>query len=156
MQRSRQSIASLCAALANAQAELVNPEKSLVAIIRPDGPRGAEQAPLSSGLDIVRKTPGQYEIATEQTTGQSDRWNRQSHDRISKCLRGMDRLGLASIRPAKTLLRTRWATPPTYARRFGQQYPSCLPRPRCMPLRIQKSLRCEVPTRSDEAARLCD
>src|SRR5262252_8796474 len=72
MQRSSQSIASLAAALAKAQAELVNPEKSLVATIRPDGPRGAEQtfryAPLSSGLDIVRKTLGQHDIATVQTT----------------------------------------------------------------------------------------
>src|SRR5262249_14013870 len=72
MQRSSQSIASLAAALAKAQVELVNPEKSLVAIIRSDGPRGPEQtfryAPLSSGLDIVRKTLGQHEIATVQTT----------------------------------------------------------------------------------------
>ena len=71
MQRSSQSIASLAAALAKAQAELVNPEKSLVATIRADGPRGAEQtfryAPPSSGLDIVRKSLG-HEIATVQTT----------------------------------------------------------------------------------------
>jgi hypothetical protein len=72
MQRSSQSIANLVAALAKAQVELVNPEKSLVATIRSDGPRGVEQtfryAPLSSGLDIVRKTLGQHEIATVQTT----------------------------------------------------------------------------------------
>jgi ERF superfamily len=72
MQRSSPSIASLAAALAKAQAELVNPEKSLVATTRSSGPRGAEQtfryAPLSSGLDIVRKTLGQHEIATVQTT----------------------------------------------------------------------------------------
>jgi hypothetical protein len=72
VQRSSQSIASLAAALAKAQSELVNPEKSLVATIRSDGPRGVEQtfryAPLSSGLDIVRKTLGQHEIATVQTT----------------------------------------------------------------------------------------
>jgi ERF superfamily len=72
MHRSSESIASLAAALAKAQAELVNPEKSLVATIRPDGPKGTEQsfryAPLSSGLDIVRKTLGQHEIATVQTT----------------------------------------------------------------------------------------
>ncbi len=72
MQRSSPSIASLAGALAKAQAELVNPEKSLVATIRTDGPRGAERtfryAPLSSGLDIVRKTLGQHEIATVQTT----------------------------------------------------------------------------------------
>jgi hypothetical protein len=72
MQRSSSSIASLAAALAKAQAELVNPEKSQVATIRSEGGRGAEQtfryAPLSSGLDIVRKTLGQHGIATIQTT----------------------------------------------------------------------------------------
>ena len=72
MQRSSESIASLAAALAKAQTELTNPEKSLVATIRPNGPGEAERsfryAPLSSGLDIVRKTLGQHEIATVQTT----------------------------------------------------------------------------------------
>src|SRR6202047_3184568 len=72
MQRSSESIASLAAALAKAQAELVNPEKSLVATIRSEGKGRADQtfryAPLSSGLDIVRKTLGQHEIATVQTT----------------------------------------------------------------------------------------
>jgi hypothetical protein len=72
MQRSSESIACLAAALAKAQAELTNPEKSLVATIRPNGPGEGERsfryAPLSSGLDIVRKTLGQHEIATVQTT----------------------------------------------------------------------------------------
>ena len=72
MQRSSESIACLAAALAKAQTELSNPEKSLVAIIRLDGPGKAERsfcyAPLSSGLDIVRKILGQHEIATVQTT----------------------------------------------------------------------------------------
>ena len=72
MQRSSTSIANLAAALAKAQGELVNPEKSLVGTIRADGPTGTERAfryaPLSSGLDIVRKTLGQHEIATVQTT----------------------------------------------------------------------------------------
>jgi ERF superfamily len=70
MQRSSESIASLAAALAKAQVELVNPEKSLTATIQSTG--RADQtfryAPLSSGLDIVRKTLGQHEIATVQTT----------------------------------------------------------------------------------------
>jgi hypothetical protein len=70
--RSSPSIASLAAALAKAQAELVNPEKSLTATIRSDERGRTEQtfryAPLSSGLDIVRKTLGQHEIATVQTT----------------------------------------------------------------------------------------
>ncbi len=72
MQRSSESIASLAAALAKAQGELVNPEKSLVATIRVDRRGGAEQtfryAPLSSGLDIVRKILGRHEIATVQAT----------------------------------------------------------------------------------------
>ena len=72
MQRSSSSIASLAAALAKAQAELVNPEKSLVATIPAGGPKGVDQtfryASLASGLDIVRKTLGQHEIATMQTT----------------------------------------------------------------------------------------
>jgi len=72
MQRSSESIGTIAAALAKAQAQLVNPEKSLVASIRADGRRGTEQvfryAPLSSGLDIVRKTLSQHEIATVQTT----------------------------------------------------------------------------------------
>jgi hypothetical protein len=72
MHRSSESIASLAGALAKAQAELINPEKSLVATIRPQSHGEAERsfryAPLSSGLDIVRKTLGQHEIATVQTT----------------------------------------------------------------------------------------
>jgi len=72
MQRSSDSISSLAAALAKAQIELVNPEKSLTATIRSDGPDGSEQtfnyASLSSGLDIVRKTLGKHEIATVQRT----------------------------------------------------------------------------------------
>jgi hypothetical protein len=72
MQQSSSSIANLAAALAKAQIALVNPEKSLVATIRSDRASGTEQtfrfAPLSSGLEIVRKTLGEYEIATVQTT----------------------------------------------------------------------------------------
>src|SRR5580700_1162324 len=72
MHRSSPSISNLAAALAKAQIELVNPEKSLTATIKAAGPGGAEQtfsyASLSSGLDIVRKTLGQHEIATVQTT----------------------------------------------------------------------------------------
>ena len=72
MQRSSETIGTIAAALAKAQGELTNPEKSLVATIRSDGPGAAERsfryAPLSSGLDIVRKTLSQHEIATVQTT----------------------------------------------------------------------------------------
>src|SRR6516165_7886084 len=72
MQRSSPSIAALATALAKAQIELTNPEKSLIGTIEPQrGQGGARQfryAPLSSGLEIVRKTFGQHEIATVQTT----------------------------------------------------------------------------------------
>jgi hypothetical protein len=72
MQRSSETIGAIAAALAKAQAELTNPEKSLVATIRASGPREMDQtfryAALSSGLDIVRKTLGGHEIATVQTT----------------------------------------------------------------------------------------
>jgi hypothetical protein len=73
MQRSSPSIAALATALAKAQIELANPEKSLTGTIEPPGRGecGARQfryAPLSSGLEIVRKTLGQHEIATVQTT----------------------------------------------------------------------------------------
>ena len=72
MPRSSETVAALASALAKAQAELVNPEKSLIATIRTgragEGERSFCYAPLSSGLDIVRKTLGQHEIATLQTT----------------------------------------------------------------------------------------
>jgi hypothetical protein len=65
-------VAALACALAKAQAELVNPEKSLTATIRTgragEGERSFRYAPLASGLDIVRKVLGQHEIATLQTT----------------------------------------------------------------------------------------
>jgi hypothetical protein len=72
MPRSSESVAALASALAKAQAALINPEKSLTATIRTgrpgEGERSFRYAPLSSGLDIVRKTLGQHEIATLQTT----------------------------------------------------------------------------------------
>src|ERR1700680_4916194 len=72
MHRYSPSTASPAAALAKSQAELVNPEKSLTATIRSDERGRADQtfryASLSSGLDVVRKTLGQHEIATVQAT----------------------------------------------------------------------------------------
>ena len=72
MQRSSETIGAIASALAKAQAELTNPEKSLVATIRASNPREKDQtfryAALSSGLDIVRKALGGHEIATVQTT----------------------------------------------------------------------------------------
>ena len=72
MQQSSETIGAIAAALAKAQAELTNPEKSLIATIRASSSRDQDQtfryAALSSGLDIVRKALGGHEIATVQTT----------------------------------------------------------------------------------------
>ena len=73
MHRSSDAIGNISGALAKAQAELTNPEKSLIATIRSPFPREADRtfryAPLSSGLDIIRKSLGRHEIATIQSTG---------------------------------------------------------------------------------------
>src|SRR5579872_2115955 len=72
MHRSSETIGTIAGALAKAQAELTNPEKSLTATIRSPFPREGDRtfryASLSSGLDIVRKALGKHEIATVQTT----------------------------------------------------------------------------------------
>src|SRR5262249_7513008 len=72
MHRSSETIGAIAAALAKAQAELTNPEKSLTATLRSPFPREEDRtfryAPLSSGLDIVRKTLGRFEIAAVQST----------------------------------------------------------------------------------------
>jgi ERF superfamily len=72
MQRSSETIGTIAAALAKAQAQLINPQRSLVGTIKSNEPNGSERsfryAPLSTGLDIVRKTLSQHEIATVQTT----------------------------------------------------------------------------------------
>src|SRR5213082_2970256 len=72
MQRCSESIGAIAGALAKAQIELANPEKSLTATIRSPFPRGDNRsfryASLSSGLDLVRKSLGRHEIAMVQTT----------------------------------------------------------------------------------------
>src|ERR1700683_1345487 len=76
MHRSSESIGTIAAAFAKAQAELTNPEKSLVANIRSPFPRESDRtfryASLANGLDIVRKALGKHEIATLQTTAIDD------------------------------------------------------------------------------------
>src|SRR5262245_48862178 len=72
MHRSSESIGAIAAALAKAQLEIINPEKSLVGIIPPSGPRelgrAFRYAPLSTGLEIARKSLGRHEIAIVQST----------------------------------------------------------------------------------------
>jgi hypothetical protein len=72
MHRASETIGAIACALAKAQGELVNPEKSLIATIRSPNPRESDRtfryAALSAGLDIVRKSLGRHEIALMQTT----------------------------------------------------------------------------------------
>src|ERR1700739_639129 len=70
MQRSSESVGALAAPPAKAKAEIANPEKSLTAtIVSPfprEGSRTFRYAPLSTGLDLVRKCLGQHELPTVQ------------------------------------------------------------------------------------------
>src|SRR3954465_1418487 len=71
MHRSSESMGTIAAALAKGQLELTNPAKALVGTLAgmtPNGDRSFRYAPLSSGLDLVRKSLGRHEIATVQTT----------------------------------------------------------------------------------------
>jgi hypothetical protein len=72
MHRSSESVGSIATALAKAQTELTNPEKSMVGTIhhnnRGDNPQTFRYAPLSGGLEIVRKILGGQQIAIAQTT----------------------------------------------------------------------------------------
>ena len=59
MHRSSDSVASIAMALAKAQTELCNPEWSAIGSIHhhnQPAPQAFRYAPLSSGLEIVRKT----------------------------------------------------------------------------------------------------
>src|SRR3974377_346457 len=70
MQHSSETIGKIAGALAKAQAELENPEKSLTATIPSVFPREESRtfryASLASGLKIVRKCLSKHEIATVQ------------------------------------------------------------------------------------------
>lgn len=72
MHQASEHTGAIAAALARAQAELINPDKTLTGMIRSpflrDDDRAFRYASLASGLDIVRKTLSQQEIAIIQTT----------------------------------------------------------------------------------------
>ena len=122
--QSSPSIATLGAALARAQTEIANPEKSLTAnIVSPfprEGTRTFRYASLSSGLDLVRKCLGRHEIATVQTT---------ALDRES----GLIRLTTTLVHASGEWMSSEWPVCPisetavphrlgaalTYARRYG-------------------------------------
>jgi ERF superfamily len=72
MHRSSESIGAIAAALAKAQIELINPQKSLVGVLEMQNTQQRSKsfryASLAEGLDIVRKSLGSQEIAVVQTT----------------------------------------------------------------------------------------
>ena len=72
MHTSSETLGSLAAAMARAQQELRNPEKSLIGQIPATSPREPARsfryASLASGLEIIRKSLGRQEIAAIQTT----------------------------------------------------------------------------------------
>jgi ERF superfamily len=124
VQRSSETIGTIAAALAKAQAQLVNPEKSLIGTIRSEATSGAERsfryAPLSSGLDIVRKTLSQHEIATVQTTSIDET---AGIVRLSTVLAHASGEWIASDWPVCAISETaaphRMGAALTYARRYG-------------------------------------
>jgi hypothetical protein len=124
MQRSSETIGTIAAALAKAQAQLINPEKSLTGTIRSDGTGGTERsfryAPLSSGLDIVRKTLSQHEIATVQTTSLDET---AGIVRLSTVLAHASGEWIASDWPVCAIIETaaphRMGAALTYARRYA-------------------------------------
>src|SRR5437588_12649026 len=101
MHRSSESIGTIAAALAKAQAELTNPEKSLVATIRSPFPREGDRtfryAPLSSGLDSVRKGLGRHEIATIQATAIDKDAGLLRLTTVLAFVRRMDLIGMAGL-----------------------------------------------------------
>ena len=120
------SIGAIAAALAKAQAELTNPEKSLTAHhSRSHSPRGQDRtfryAPLSSGLDIVRKCLGRHEIAALQTTAIDDRIRADpAHHRARSFLRRVDVIRTGrSARSTETAAPHRMGAALTYARRYA-------------------------------------
>jgi ERF superfamily len=136
MHRSSESIATLAQALAKAQIALVNPEKTMTATIPAGrggsggggigsgqgagGERSFRYAPLSSGLEIVRKTLGQHEIAVLQTTS-LDEGNRMV--RLNTVLAHASGEWIASDWPVCPICEVsspqRMGAALTYARRYG-------------------------------------
>jgi hypothetical protein len=72
MRRSSENVAAIATALAKAQIELANPAKSMLGSVYPGNihecPKNFRYAPLSGGLEIIRKALGGQQIAVTQTT----------------------------------------------------------------------------------------
>ena len=123
MQRSSETIGAIAAALAKAQAELTNPEKSRSDHDRagssPECSRSALAA-LSSGLDIVRKALGGHEIATVQTTAiDKEAGLMRLHHDARPFVRGVAVVGLAGLPDRRDCGAAPVGTALTYARRYA-------------------------------------
>lgn len=72
MRTSSENVAAIATALAKAQIELSNPAKSMLGSVYPsnihESPKNFRYAPLSGGLEIIRKALGGQQIAVTQTT----------------------------------------------------------------------------------------
>lgn len=72
MRRSSENVAAIATALAKAQIELSNPAKSMLGSVYPgniyESPKSFRYAPLSGGLEIIRKALGGQQIAVTQAT----------------------------------------------------------------------------------------
>jgi hypothetical protein len=124
MHSSSDSIGAIASALAKAQGELSNPEKALTATIRSPFPQGTDRtfryASLASGLDIVRKSLGQQEIATIQTTTID---HESGQIRLTTLLAHASGEWISSIWPVCSVSETaaphRMGAALTYARRYA-------------------------------------
>jgi ERF superfamily len=123
MHRSSESVAAIATALAKAQIELTNPEKTMVGTIynvRSDSPQSFRYASLSSGLDIIRKTLGGQQIAIAQTTD-IDRDNGMVN--LTTVLLHTSGEWISSDWPVCQISETsaprRMGASPTYARRYA-------------------------------------
>lgn len=124
MHSSSETIGAIASALAKAQGDLSNPEKGMTGTVRSPFPRGEERtfryASLASGLDIVRKSLGQQEIATIQTTA-IDQDSGQI--RLTTLLAHASGEWISSVWPVCSVSETaaphRMGTALTYARRYA-------------------------------------
>ena len=116
MHRSSELIGAIAAALAKAQGELTNPEKSLMATIRSPFPRESDRtfryASLASGLDIVRKSLGQHEHRNDpDNRNRSGSWpDPPDHHAGAHLANGSRRIG-RSVRSARPTTPHRWGPP---------------------------------------------
>ena len=125
MQRSSPSIGTLASALAKAQERTRSTRRShWSATLRAgDGPKGTEQtfryAPLSSGLDIVRKIWASTRLPLSRRRPSTRRPGLSASRRCWRTLLGNGCLGLAGLRIDETATPHRMGAALTYARRYA-------------------------------------